>query len=189
LAEWAHLPITLPVDAWTTRIQTTQDKSVKPLAILCQMLSEQQNFYKGISAYVLLCLKPSLQYTVYEQVKQMIVAHRYEKSLSAPEAFLLGMLARTIATVLVLPCLRAKVVMQTRKECSAANNNNSSSESTGENAKEETMMQLLLRLARTNPAALYQGIVPELTRGVFSAALMLMLKERIAVMARSLAAK
>jgi len=33
---------------------------------------------------------------------------------------------------------------------------------------------------------LYQGIGPELTRGVFSAALMMMAKERIGVMVRAL---
>lgn len=180
LAEWAHLPITLPVDAWTTRIQTCSDKTTGPLAILCQMLSEKQTFYKGISAYVILCLKPSLQYTIYEQVKRMVVVKRRDKSLSAVEAFLLGMLARTIATVLVFPCLRAKVIMQTRS---------SETNTTGSEAKQATVMDLLLDLARSNPSALYQGIVPELTRGVFSAALMLMLKEKIGAMVKQLAAK
>ena len=49
--------------------------------------------YKGIQAYVVLCLKPALQYTIFEQVKAVIVKTRRSKHLSAAEAFLLGMIA------------------------------------------------------------------------------------------------
>lgn len=39
-AEWAHLPITLPIDCWTTKIQTnTTDEGA--MALLCNMLSEK----------------------------------------------------------------------------------------------------------------------------------------------------
>ncbi len=39
-AEWAHLPITLPIDCWTTTIQTnTTDTSA--LTLLCNLLSEK----------------------------------------------------------------------------------------------------------------------------------------------------
>jgi solute carrier family 25 (peroxisomal adenine nucleotide transporter), member 17 len=40
LAEWAHLPVTLPLDCWTTKIQT--DMSGKsPMQLLLLMLSEK----------------------------------------------------------------------------------------------------------------------------------------------------
>ena len=160
-AEWAHLPVTLPVDAWTTKIQTTKDA---PLKILLTMLSKRENYYKGISAYALLCWKPSLQYTVYEQVKKAWVATRVDKSLTAIEAFVLGMVARTIATVVVFPFVRAKVLMQT-----------SSAEGGSTNVKD-----LLLEVyEKDGMAGLFKGLGPELTRGIFSAALMLMIKEKI----------
>ena len=40
MAEWAHLPVTLPLDCWTTKIQTnpTDDNA---MTLLCNMLSEK----------------------------------------------------------------------------------------------------------------------------------------------------
>jgi adenine nucleotide transporter 17 len=214
-AEWAHLPISLPVDAWTTKIQTqTVDSSQShqaPMHILMTMMRDKDTkFYKGLSAYYLLCFKPALQYTVFEQVKAAWLRSKNAKtshsssgqqsSLSAAEAFLLGMVARTIATVAVFPFLRAKVVMQTRKTTTTestasdadgtANDNDGSSSSNNnnnnDNTKKDSVLTLLLEIWQTKGVAgLYQGLGPELTRGIFSAALMLMIKEKIAVAVRT----
>lgn len=168
IAEWAHLPITLPVDAWTTRIQTSEEA---PLKILLHMLSDRNcKFYKGISAYYLLCFKPALQYTVYEQLKQIVLRHRKTKVLSSAEAFVMGMVARTVATVLVFPFLRAKIIMQT--------SNDDTTSSVQVLVDQYQKMGIL--------KGWYQGIAPELTRGIFSSALMLMIKERIALLVREL---
>lgn len=138
-------------------------------------------FYKGIQAYTVLCLKPAIQYTVYEQVKKIVIAARrvqahgravVDDSLSAAEAFFLGMFARIVATMLTYPYLRAKVMLQ----------------STYGNAKvKPTIPQMIAeQLSKGGVWGLYQGIGPELTRGVFSAALMMMVKERIGVVVRAL---
>lgn len=214
-AEWAHLPISLPVDAWTTKIQTqtVTEKHQAPMHILLTMMRDKDTkFYKGLSAYYLLCFKPALQYTVFEQVKAAWLQSKNAKtsanshqqqqsSLSAAEAFLLGMVARTIATVAVFPFLRAKVVMQTRKTTitSAAadaagstnddgnsSNGNSNGSRPNNDKKKDSLLTLLLEIWQTKGVAgLYQGLGPELTRGIFSAALMLMIKEKIAVAVRT----
>jgi len=177
-AEWAHLPITLPIDCWTTKIQTdTSNKSA--YALLCTMLSEKgvSGMYKGIQAYTILCLKPSIQYTVFEQVKQIILltrnkSHNVRKgsnqSLTALESFLLGMIARAIATIAVFPFIRAKVLLQS----------GSLKQSDG---KQPDVFAMLLDMCRDGGVAnLFQGLGPELSRGVLSAALMMMVKEKIA---------
>ena len=183
MAEWAHLPITLPIDCVTTAIQT-DDKNRGAFVLLGNILSEKGvgGFYKGIQAYTVLCLKPAIQYTVYEQVKKIVLAARrtgsnagrkmVDESLSAAEAFLLGMVARIVATMLTYPYLRAKVMLQ----------------STYGNAKvKPTIPQMITeQISEGGVWGLYQGIGPELTRGVFSAALMMMVKERIGVMVRAL---
>jgi adenine nucleotide transporter 17 len=174
------------------------------------MRDKDCKFYKGLSAYYLLCFKPALQYTVFEQVKAAWLQSKNAKtggshsggnshqqsSLSAAEAFLLGMVARTIATVAVFPFLRAKVVMQTRKTTTTtttsdadgtpdANGTSSDNESNG-NKNKDSVLSLLLEIWQTKGVAgLYQGLGPELTRGIFSAALMLMIKEKIVVSVRS----
>lgn len=178
-AEWAHLPVTLPVDAWTTKIQTSNEMPVK---ILISMLADRDcNFYKGITAYYLLCFKPALQYTIYEQVKEAVLLGRKNKALSSAEAFLLGMVARTVATVLVFPFLRAKVLLQTSKTKNLQSDSGSSTQSAQVTTTWDVLVQ---QWKRAGVAGLYQGIGPELTRGIFSAALMLMIKERIAVVVR-----
>lgn len=179
MAEWAHLPVTLPIDCVTTAIQT-DDQNRGAFVLLGNILSEKGigGFYKGIQAYTVLCLKPAIQYTVYEQVKKMVLATRnagrkvVDESLSAAEAFFLGMVARIVATMLTYPYLRAKVMLQ----------------STYGNAKvKPTIPQMISeQISEGGVWGLYQGIGPELTRGVFSAALMMMVKERIGVIVRGL---
>ncbi|GMH97549.1 hypothetical protein TL16_g13361, partial [Triparma laevis f. inornata] len=70
--------------------------------------------YSGVQAFVVLCLKPAIQYTVFEKVKAVILASKTTatKTLTAIEAFLLGMVARTVATIIVSPYTRAKVMLQ-----------------------------------------------------------------------------
>ena len=168
LAEWAHLPLTLPIDCLTTALQTS--KTENAMALMMTILKEG-NMYKGIQAYYILCFKPALQYTVYEQVKgQLLAGRKGKKTLSAAESFILGMVARTVATIAVFPFVRAKVVMQTQ----------SKQLKDGEEAQQQSVTQLLGEIYQTKGiGGLYQGIGPELTRGVFSAALMLMIKEKI----------
>jgi hypothetical protein len=124
VAEWCHLPITLPIDAITTSIQTSSGGTADVLGIW-MMLWKERSFYRGVQAYYILCFKPALQYSIYEQIKSVLVTTRRGKSrkgargnngseqqLSAGEAFLLGMFSRAIATLIVFPFVRAKVLLQ-----------------------------------------------------------------------------
>jgi hypothetical protein len=185
MAEWAHLPITLPLDCWTTQIQTGDNGNKAPLAILMSMLSEGdgiKGMYKGIQAYTVLCLKPAIQYTVFEQVKGMMLIRKKllnanggkkqnTDTLTTSEAFLLGMVARTIATVAVYPYLRAKVMLQSQKKAPG--------ESSGTSQKPNIPAMILKMYSNGGLGECFQGIGPELTRGVFSAALMMACKEKI----------
>jgi len=178
IAEWAHLPITLPIDCWTTKIQTSGGKEA-PFAILLTMLGDKdgvRGMYRGVQAYTILCLKPAIQYTVFEQVKLVVLANRRaasgggrrkggKEALSAAEAFFLGMVARTVATVVVFPYLRAKVMLQSSKAEDGGG-----------------IPAMVARMYNDGGMAeIFQGIGPELTRGVLSAALMMMVKEKISI--------
>lgn len=196
IAEWMHLPITLPIDYLTTRIQTSNEA---PMKVLLAMLSDRTtNYYSGLSAYYILCFKPALQYTIYEQVKKLVILHRSSlnrhnnnnkdssSSLSSVEAFLLGMIARTISTILVFPFIRAKVLLQTQKK-QQQNNNNEEQQTTTPKSSPSILDILLQEYKQTGGISrLYQGIGPELTRGIFSSAIMLMMKEKIAEIVRNM---
>ena len=205
LAEWAHLPITLPIDALTTAIQTSggskkktttattvmnstpeeiDDPKTRTVLALWMTLWKEKSFYKGIQAYWILCFKPALQYTIFEQIKAWLLRLRRitgetrsrqpstAAQLSAGEAFLLGMFSRAVATLVVFPFVRAKVRMQSLA---------STSKSSAVGSVSQPTIWKLLSENYTNGGlnALYQGLGPELTRGVLSAALMMMVKERI----------
>lgn len=193
MAEWAHLPITLPLDCWTTQIQTGDNGNKGPLAILMTMLSEGdgiRGMYKGIQAYTILCLKPSIQYTVFEQVKRIMLARKRlskgsntrkdnSDTLTAMEAFFLGMFARTVATIFTFPYLRAKVVLQSQKKTEGSKN------------EKISIPSMIAKMYMSGGVGeCFQGLGPELTRGVFSAALMMMMKEKISfVVQKALAAE
>ena len=118
--------------------------------------------YKGIQAYTVLCLKPALQYTVFEQVKAAVVVNRPNGRLMAAEAFVLGMVARTISTICIFPYIRAKVMLQTSSKANSS------------------IPQMLTEMyQKEGLASWFQGLGPELTRGVLSSALMLMIKDQI----------
>ena len=146
------------------------------------MFSEKglKGMYKGWEAYTVLCLKPAIQYTVYEQIKGLMLrrrkgaskgsrgrAQKSANTLSAAESFLLGMVSRAISTIIVFPYTRAKVMLQ-------ANKKNDGSE--GANS----IPQMLKKMYDEQGAqSLFIGLGPELTRGVLSTAFMLMIKEQI----------
>ena len=130
----------------------------------------------------MLCLKPALQYTIFEQVKTVVVAGRVEKTLSAAEAFLLGMVARAISTIVVFPYLRAKVMMQVAKK----NNTTVGGEQQQQQQQTSILSLLGTMYNQGGVASWFQGLGPELTRGVMSAALMMMIKEKIGTLVKQM---
>ena len=185
LSDWSHLPITLPAEQLAVRMQTT---GCRPLDALRQVLAESGlgGLYKGMAAYVVLGLKPAVQNAVFEALKARVLKRvgSAAKELSALQAFCLGAIARAIATLLVFPCTRAKVLMMTRGQ--------DASEPAGARAADaqppraEGLREVLRTVIREEGVlALYQGVKPELVRGVLSAAVMLMAKEKIKAAALS----
>lgn len=75
----------------------------------------------------MLCLRPAIQFAVFERLKALKLAARKKTSgatsnlgLSALEAFVLGALARAVATVAVYPYTRAKVMAQVSTQARGA---------------------------------------------------------------------
>lgn len=194
MAEWAHLPITLPIDCLTTKIQTSKNIDGNPYKIMMAMFSEKgaKGMYKGWEAYYVLCLKPAIQYTVYEQIKAIILLSRSKQhnqsrgrkrssqTLSPAESFILGMIARAISTILCFPYTRAKVMLQAKKSDDGETDIQSKKEAT-------SIPEMLLKMYNEQGLqSLYIGLGPELTRGVLSTAFMMMVKEQIAAVMEAL---
>uniref|UniRef100_A0A7S4L290 Mitochondrial carrier protein n=1 Tax=Guillardia theta TaxID=55529 RepID=A0A7S4L290_GUITH len=181
LAEWVHLPVTLPIDAVTVRIQTVKGSKANPLQILASIIRESgiKGLYSGWTAYIVLCLKPAITYGLFDALKRWILKRnsmrggREVKVLTALEAFLIGAIARAVATIAVFPYTRAKVIVK------------SSQVQPGEQAP--SIAGTVSRIVKNEGfLSLYQGCTPEVTRGVLSAAIMLAVKEKIAATVRQM---
>ena len=243
LAEWAHLPVSLPIDAVTTVIQTMENRSHfknkvlieesdgsesarndvgkdghRAMAILLTIL-RNKTMYKGIEAHFLLCLRPAIQYTMFEKLKDFIIRKRQGRleknsrsgskpqtstsigsvsssvsSLSAIEAFALGMIARSVATLVIFPFQRAKVRIQStacRHEFESSQNDDAEfgdrSDVLSSVIEPTTSIWKMIEQTynKQGIGGLFQGLGPEITRGMLSAAIMLMVKERVSVSVKS----
>ncbi|KAL3663031.1 hypothetical protein V7S43_011972 [Phytophthora oleae] len=179
LSELCHLPITMPMELVGTRMQTGSE-SGSILEILRSIVKESGvgGLYKGLGACCVLCLQPAIQYTVFERLKGMYLRRfkQASQALGALEAFVLGAIARSIATLVLFPYIRAKVLMQANKKKQTAEGQLG----TCAEPKKDTIASTLQRVyTEEGPLALYRGLGPELTRGALSSALMLMIKEKI----------
>mmetsp|Transcript_6387 Transcript_6387/g.8452 ORF Transcript_6387/g.8452 Transcript_6387/m.8452 type:complete len:335 (+) Transcript_6387:45-1049(+) len=175
LAEAFRLPFSMPFEVVATKLQTsTQNETA--YAIIQTILRKNgiAGFYKGWAAYTVLCLKPAIQYTVYEKLKTIYLLQESARrkqtvtELTLTQAFLLGAVSRAIATIIIFPYQRAKVLAM------------SSRSSEKESQSFLAMASMLYKILQEEGfGSLYQGIGPEISRGVLSAALMLATKEKI----------
>jgi len=107
-----------------------------------------------------------IQFFVYDLLKGL---RRSMENISAAEAFLIGAVAKAIATVLTFPFQVAQSRLRAAQK-------------TSQQGKEELdgMVACLKDVYRTNGAAgLYFGLAPKLMQTVTTAALMFMLYEKI----------
>jgi len=168
-AEALSLPITMPIEIIVTQYQTAAKAGQSNLSEIIKAIMGNQGIlglYKGYNTYPFLCLQPAIQYTIFEQIKRMVLKKKGVDILSALEAFLLGALARAIALFLIYPFIRVKVVMQASKN--------------SEKKNQKSIPAFLLKTARDEGVlSLYNGLGWEMLRGVLSSAVMLMVKERV----------
>mmetsp|Transcript_14390 Transcript_14390/g.33264 ORF Transcript_14390/g.33264 Transcript_14390/m.33264 type:complete len:302 (-) Transcript_14390:163-1068(-) len=170
LAEWFHLPVSLPIDAITVRIQTGKGGE-GPVTILRDIIRKSGvgALYSGWEAYIVLCLKPAITYAIFNKLKAVVIAKKTQasKALTALEAFVIGAIARGVATIIVFPYTRAKILVKSHKPV--------------EGEAPPSIAGAVAKVLKDEGFfALYKGCVPEVSRGVLSAALMLAAKEKIA---------
>jgi len=150
LADIARLPVTMPLDLLSTRMQTSTSGSL--LSIFLDVLHAKgfRGFYSGWTAYLVLALKPAIQILVFERMKEKINLRKgrpVDASLTFSEAFFVGALARLVATLICYPFFFVRISAQ--------------------GGARGGMNQVILDIWRTKGiGAFYTGIVPELARGV-----------------------
>ncbi|KAK9146706.1 hypothetical protein Sjap_006609 [Stephania japonica] len=172
--------ITQPLDTVSSKMQTSAFGQSKRL---WQSLKERtwSEAYDGLGISLLLTSNPAVQYTAFDQLKQRLLKGKQREregspspeSLSAFSAFVLGAVAKSIATCLTYPAIRCKVTIQ-----SADTDDNDPKEVQCNSSK--TITGALRTIwQKEGILGFYKGLQAQILKTVLSSALLLMIKEKI----------
>jgi hypothetical protein len=95
------------------------------MTIVCKQLRRYSYLWKGLTPALLLCSNPSIHYTVYDVLKNRLLVSRHHNDnrnnnhrLSMSQAFVLGLMAKFVATIATYPLIRAKVILMVTSQTS-----------------------------------------------------------------------
>ncbi|KNA07923.1 hypothetical protein SOVF_167360 [Spinacia oleracea] len=169
--------ITQPLDTASSKMQTSDFGKAKGL---WKTLTEGKwsGAFDGLGISLLLTANPSIQYTVFDQLKNRLLKTNNTNSdlspqaLSASTAFLLGALSKTIATCLTYPAIRCKVVIQAAER---------EEEKLPKSEKARKTISRVFYSIWKNEGILgfFKGLHAQILKTVLSSALLLMIKEKI----------
>ncbi|KAG0653984.1 hypothetical protein C6P46_002029 [Rhodotorula mucilaginosa] len=171
---------TVSPDAATGSTKKVVEKRRGIIQTILDILSTEgpAAFFHGLGPALILVSNPILQFTLFEQLKNLIIrrrALRLTKGASIPpltdlDFFLLGAVTKLFATSVTYPYLTVKARMQ------AGNAEGKSYASAFDGLRKI--------VAQEGARGLYKGIGPKLTQSVATAALLFLAKEKIYIATR-----
>jgi len=96
-----------------TRQQTQSNNAKKNFWKLAHEIVSEQGWtalWTGLRPSLVLVVNPAITYGFFEKMKSILLAR--QKSLNALEVFIIGAIAKAIATVITYPYIMVKVKMQ-----------------------------------------------------------------------------
>ena len=177
LSEWSHLAYTLPMDrVKVTKVKRQGTDLPQDILTIAKEVWKGGNLHAGMGGFQLLALKPATQFAAYEPAKAMWLARQGPgAALGGWASFLLGAYSRLVSDSFIYPGRRAKVQKQAL---------------VGAKDEESIAMSkmgaatLCIHIVKTQGiGSLYRGLPLELFRGVLSGALLLLVKERMDIVA------
>ncbi|CAK9435927.1 uncharacterized protein LODBEIA_P05440 [Lodderomyces beijingensis] len=177
---------TMPIGVITTQQQT--DKHHKNLLQLAKEIYDQDGvtgFWRGLRVSLVLCINPSITYGSYERLKQAIYGNK--EFLGPLESFSLGVLAKSLATIVTQPLIVSKAMIQ-KKGKSKSKDGEGAEKAKSEHDEDDDeddikfdhFTDALAHLWHTEQfRGLYKGIAPQLLKGVFVQGLLFMFKDQI----------
>ncbi|KAK8508911.1 hypothetical protein V6N13_090857 [Hibiscus sabdariffa] len=179
--------VTQPLDTASSRMQTSAFGKAKGL---WKTLSEGtlSDAFDGLGISLLLTSNPSIQFTVFDHLKQRLLAQKLKEAdhgsspvvLSAFTAFLLGAVSKSIATVLTYPAIRCKVMIQ----AADPDDDNDDQTKRAQPKPRKTVLGVVRAIwKREGFSGFFKGLEAQITKTVLSSALLLMIKEKISATA------
>ncbi|KAL6453432.1 LOW QUALITY PROTEIN: ANT1 Peroxisomal adenine nucleotide transporter 1 [Candida maltosa Xu316] len=176
---------TMPIGVITTQQQT--DKQHRSLYQLVKEILEHDGvtgLWRGLRVSLVLCINPSITYGSYERLKQIFYGNK--KYLNPIEAFSLGVLAKSLATIITQPLIVSKAMIQKKstpkdgKSKPKSHKHTAGTEEEEDDIKFDHFTDALAHLWHTEKFhGLYKGIAPQLLKGVFVQGLLFMFKDQI----------
>ena len=117
--------------------------------------------FAGVLPALVLVINPVLQYTMFEQLKDMIEKRR---RLTPRDAFFLGAAGKLLATSITYPYITVKSRMHVASK---------------EEARKGIMHSLKRIMTEEGWSGLYKGIVPKITQSVITAAFLFAFKDAL----------
>uniref|UniRef100_A0A2P2IWL5 Peroxisomal adenine nucleotide carrier 1-like isoform X1 n=1 Tax=Rhizophora mucronata TaxID=61149 RepID=A0A2P2IWL5_RHIMU len=173
--------VTQPLDTASSRMQTS---AIGKSRGLWKTLSEGtwSEAFDGLGISLLLTSNPSIQYTVFDQLKQRLLQGQLSKrssteafpeALSAFSAFILGAVSKCVATCITYPAIRCKVMLQ------AAESDENEVEKVQLKTKTTISDALHAIWRREGTLGFFKGLKAQILKTVLSSAMLLMIKEKI----------
>jgi len=160
--------ITNPI--WVVNTRMTAGKSAdskepkrSTIGVFLQILREEglAGFFAGVKPALVLVINPILQYTAFEQLKNMVERRR---RVTPTDAFYLGAIGKLIATTTTYPYITVKSRMHVA----------------GKDGPKHGMMDTLNNIINTEGIkGLYGGIGSKVTQSVLTAALLFAFKDAL----------
>jgi len=193
--------LTMPLEVISTRQQAvTGNQGGGMFAVVGDILNNEGigGLFKGFWFNVLLCINPAIQNTCFDRIKEVVLKR---KSLGDPkkrvsmtplEAFVLGALAKAVATVVTFPLVRLKTMLQAGREIKPHQDHEQDEADGDALMKRPSAAVLVRRLSlRSDLEArvqgqfqrfceLYRGMGPALLKGVLQAAVLYATKDQVA---------
>lgn len=128
--------------------------------------------FAGVFPALVLVINPIIQYTIFEQIKNVIIAAKGAKAFTGGKAFFIGAFGKLVATTLTYPYITLKSRMHVKKK--------QLTEKTGDEEIKLSMVQEIQKIIKNEGLeGLYRGLGIKLFQSITTAAFLFYFKEEL----------
>lgn len=124
--------------------------------------------FAGVFPALVLVINPIIQYTIFEQFKNFLIAKNGAKSFTAMNAFFIGAFGKLIATALTYPYITLKSRMHVKKKAQSV-----------ADGKLSMVQEIKKIIKEEGLEGLYGGLSVKLTQSISTAAFLFYFKEEL----------
>ncbi|ORZ38008.1 mitochondrial carrier domain-containing protein [Catenaria anguillulae PL171] len=165
---------TIPVSVVITRQQTTPKARRMTFSETWMSIVREEGvtaLWKGLKPSMVLVSNPAITFGMFERLKTLVVGKQAGRPLSSGEVFVIGAMAKTLATVVTYPYIMAKVRLQWKPPKEHAHN---------PELQFKSAMDVLRKVLKAEGlVGWYKGMQPQILKAVLSQALLFVLKDKI----------